>query len=98
MSGSLEIYRVRFETVYSDALRKYSNADPAMYKNTTQTVPNSQIPDEDWHEVTGHETDNPWQQYNQLRAWEAADKEFVRNVRLEKLASEPKWEPVNDRG
>lgn len=94
----LEIYRVRFEVVGQQALRKYSNADPLLYKNTTQTVPNSQIPDEDWHEVTGHETDNPWQQYNQLRAWEAADREFVRNVRLEKLVSEPRWEAVNDRG
>ena len=94
----LEIYRVRFESVDQHALRKYSNADPLLYKNTTQTVPNSQIPDEDWHEVAGHETDNPWQQYNQLRAWEAADREFVRNVRLEKLVPERRWEPVSDRG
>jgi hypothetical protein len=94
----LEIYRVRFEVVGQQALRKYSNADPLLYKNTTQTVPNSQIPDEDWHEVTGHETDNPWQQYNQLRKWESEDTGFVRNVRLEKLASEPKWEAVDDRG
>lgn len=93
----LEIYRVRFEAVSQQALRKYSNADPLMYKNTTQTVPNSQIPDEDWHEVTGHETDNPWQQYNQLRQWADADREFIRNVRLERLASEPRWEAVNDR-
>jgi hypothetical protein len=92
----VNIYRVRFETVGQGALRKYCNADPVMYKNVTQTVPNSQIPDEDWHEVTGHETDNPWQQYNQLRAWDAADKEFIRNVRLEKLVSDPEWEPVTE--
>lgn len=94
----LQIYRVRFEVVGQTALRKYSNADPLLYKNTTQTVPNSQIPDEDWHEVTGHETDNPWQQYNQLRKWVAEDQGFVRNVRLEKLVSEPRWEAVDDRG
>lgn len=93
---ALEIYRVRFETVSQQALRKYSNADPLMYKNTTQTVPNSQIPDEDWHEVTGHETDNPWAQYNQLRKWDAEDREFIRNVRLERLVSGPGWEAVDD--
>lgn len=86
-----EIYRVLFETVRQDALRKYANADPAMFKNTTQTVPNSQIPDEDWHEVTGNATDNPWQQYNQLRKWVAEDREFVRNVRLQRMVSEPEW-------
>lgn len=90
------IYRVLFETVNQSALRKYCNADPVMFKNTTQTVPNSQIPDEDWHEVTGRETDNPWQQYNQLRQWEAADEQFVRNVRLERMAGEPRWEAVPD--
>jgi hypothetical protein len=95
---SVDIYRVRFEAVGQSALRKYCNADPAMFKNTTQTVPNSQIPDEDWHEVTGHETDNPWQQYNQLRKWESEDREFVRKVRLEQLVSGPQWELVNDRG
>ena len=88
------IYRVLFETVNLPALRKYCNADPAMFKNTTQTVPNSQIPDEDWHPVQGRATDNPWQQYSQLRQWEAQDREFVRNVRLEKMISEPQWEEV----
>jgi len=90
----VNIYRVRFETVATGALRRYCNADPAFYKNTTQLVPNSQIPDADWREVTGHETDNPWQQYNQLRVWEREDREFVRNVRLERLISDPVWEPV----
>ena len=94
----LEIYRVRFEVVGQQALKKYSNADPLLYKHTKQTVPNSQSPDEDWHEVTGHETDNPWDQYNNLKKWADEDREFVRNVRLEKLASEPRWEPVDDRG
>lgn len=95
MTGSTaEVYRVLFETVNQGALRKYCNADPVMYKNTTQLVPNSQIPDEDWHEVTGRATDNPWQQYNQLRQWEAEDREFIRNVRLQKMTSEPQWEEV----
>jgi hypothetical protein len=87
-------YRVRFETVSQSALRKYCNADPVYYSNVTQTVPNSQIPDEDWHEVIGHETGDPWQQYSQLVAWETADEQFIRNVRLERLVSEPQWETV----
>jgi hypothetical protein len=94
VSTEAEIYRVLFETVNLPALRKYCNADPALFKNTTQTVPNSQIPDEDWHPVEGRATDSPWQQYNQLRQWEAGDREFVRNVRLEKMASAPIWEEV----
>ena len=94
--SSGEIYRVLFEVVNQSALRKYSNADPVMFKNTTQTVLNSQIPDEDWHPVEGRATDNPWQQYNQLRKWESQDREFVRNVRLERMAGEPQWEPVSD--
>lgn len=92
-----EIYRVLFETVNQAALGMYSNADPLMYSNTTQTVPNSQIPDEDWHPVEGNATDNPWQQYNQLRQWEAEDREFIRNVRLQKMTRDPQWEEVERR-
>lgn len=88
------IFRIKFELVESDNLYKYSSADPRTHKNTIQTVPNSLIPDEDWKEVITHETDDPWQQYNSLKRWEAADREFVRNVRLERLVSEPRWEPV----
>jgi hypothetical protein len=90
----MDIYRVLFETVSQSALYKYCNANPTFYKNVTQTVPNSQIPDEDWYEVKGHETDNPWQQYNQLKKWDRADEQFVRNIRLEKLVSEPRWEEI----
>ncbi len=90
----MKIYRIRFEVVHQSALRKYCNADPLMFKNTTQTVPNSQIPDEDWHEVITEGTDNPWSQYNQLRKWQAEDREFVRTVRLDRLVSEPQWAPA----
>ena len=89
-----EIYRLSWETVKQVALVKYCDADPTFYKNVTQTVPNSQIPDEDWHEVQ-RETDNPWDQYRRLRQWAAEDREFVRNVRLERMASEPQWVPVD---
>lgn len=88
------IYRLSFELVNQGALRKYSDADPTFYKGTTQTVPNSQIPDEDWHPVS-KETGDPWQQYHQLRKWEKSDTGFVRNVVLEQAEVEPtQWEPV----
>jgi hypothetical protein len=88
------IYRVRFETVSISELHKYCNADPRFYKNVTQLVPNSQIPDEDWHEVLGHETDNPWDQFNNLMTWVLADREFVRKVTVE-LQPDPTWRPLS---
>jgi hypothetical protein len=94
MGTETKIYRVLFETVNTSALHKYCNANPVMFENTTQTVPNSQIPDEDWHPVEGRATDNPWQQYSQLRQWVREDREFVRNVRLQKMTSEPEWAEV----
>jgi hypothetical protein len=92
----MTIYRIKFQTVNQTALKKYNNADPLYFRHTRQTVPNSQILDEDWHDVTTPETDNPWQQYNQLREWSDADKEFIRNVRLEKMANEAEWESVDE--
>lgn len=89
-----EFYRLSWEMVHQRSLHLFCNADPLYYKNVTQTVPNSQIPDEHWHPMS-KETGDPWQQYNTLRAWAEADKEFVRNVRLERQVSEPRWEPVD---
>jgi hypothetical protein len=87
-----EMYRLSWEMVGSTHLWRYCNANPTFYKNTTQIVPNSQIPDEHWHGVS-REDSNPWQQYHALKAWADADTGFVRNVRLERMASEPRWEP-----
>jgi hypothetical protein len=89
-----DVYRVQFEMVGTTFLKLYCNADPAFYSHVTQLVPNSQIPDEHWHQVTGPETGNPWDQYNRLREWEATDKKFVRNVRLEKMTVNPEWTEV----
>lgn len=88
-----EMYRISWEMVGQQYLGLYCNADPMFYKNVTQTVPNSQIPDEHWHPVS-REGSNPWEQYNNLRVWANADEHFVRNVRLEKQTSQPTWEPV----
>ncbi len=90
---SNDLYRLSFEIVGLKYLHLYSDADPRVYGDTNQVVPNSGIPDEHWHKVT-RETDNPWQQYNQLRDWDYADIQFVRNVVLEKATSSPIWELV----
>ena len=50
MPEEKEHYKLTWEMVAVTKLGKYSNADPMVYAHTTQTVPNSQIPDEDWHE------------------------------------------------
>lgn len=90
----MSTYRIKFELVRQAALARYSNADPLFFTNTTQTVPNSQIPDEDWYEVTSRPTDNPWDQYRNLRLWDSQDTGFVRNVRLEQNTEEPVWTPA----
>jgi hypothetical protein len=88
-------YRLTWESVGLAHLWRYSNADPALYKGTRQVVPNSKIPDEHWHEVS-RENSNPWNQYRTLKKWADADTGFVRNVRLDRLVDEPRWEPVTE--
>lgn len=89
----MSTYRLSWETVGVSKLWMFSDADPRSYKNTTQIVPNSQIPDGYWHAVS-KEDSNPWQQYNQLKEWADQDREFIRNVRLEESVSEPEWREV----
>lgn len=91
----MKAYRILFETVYQDRLKLYMNADPWYFRNVSQTVCNSQIPDEHWY-ATVSESDNPWDQYLTLRKWASEDAHFVRNVRLERLVSEPVYEVVTD--
>lgn len=88
-----DIYRLSWEMVDSHELWRFCNANPSFYKNTTQTVPNSLIPDQYWRPVS-KETVNPWQQALKLKEWSDADKEFIRNVKLEKMVSKPSWEEV----
>lgn len=91
MSTSDQIYRVVFETVRQDRLHEFCNADPATHSHVSQTVPNSKIPDDAWYQVEGRVTADPWDQYRNLRLWSAEDREFVRNVRLERMKIV--WEP-----
>jgi len=90
-----DLYRVLFETVKKHRLKLYCNADPLMFRRATQAVPNSEIPDADWYPVTGHTTDSPWGQYDQLKVWELSNSEFVRKVRLERMARPAEWEEVD---
>jgi len=87
-------YRLSWEMVDSHQLWRFCNADPAFYSNTTQTVPNSQIPDEYWHPIS-KVTDDPWDQHSTLKRWADADEQFVRNVKLEQAEIvAPDWKPV----
>lgn len=87
------MYRIVWEMVDLRQLVRYSSADPSLYKKTKQTVPNSLIPDDHWHVVT-RETDDPWDQYATLKEWSDGDREFVRNVRVEKMTTSPSWKAV----
>jgi hypothetical protein len=78
-------YRLSWEMVSITELWRFSNADPMVYKNTTQQVPNSEIPDEYWKPISKIETDERMirDQYEQLCKWSDADEQFVRKVVLE---------------
>jgi hypothetical protein len=88
-----DLYRLSWEMVKQSDLRLFSNADPRYYSNTTQIVPNSEIPDEHWDSISTESAD-PWDQYKTLCEWATEDREFVRNVKLEKRLDEPTWEEV----
>jgi hypothetical protein len=95
----MSTYRVLFEIVDPHELYRYCDKDPAQYKNYTQIVPNSQIPDDAWHKVEGKpfsdsEPGDPWAQYRNLSEQAATDKGFVRNVRLQMRVPDPHWEPA----
>lgn len=89
-------YRILFETVYQGRLKEFTNVDPLYHRSRQirQVVPNSEIPDDAWHEVIAGPTENPWDQHATLVMWAAEDRHFVRRVRLEKLVTEPVWELV----
>lgn len=89
-------YRILFETVSTMRLKEFTNVDPVYHRSrdVRQVVPNSEIPDDAWHQVITDPTDNPWDQHATLVLWATEDRHFVRKVRLERLAVEPVWEPV----
>lgn len=89
-----ERWRLTFEMVSPSCLHLYCNADPLYYAHTTQTVPNSEIPDEHWHQVERITDDRPDDQWTMLRQWAGEDREFVRRVKLERSVTEPDWQEV----
>lgn len=89
-----KVYRLSWEMVSLRELWRYSDADPTYYKNTTQIIPNSAIPDEHWHRIERNDT-NPFQQHSALKEWADADTGFVRNVVLEEsVAAKFEWQVV----
>jgi hypothetical protein len=89
-------YRILFETVNTDRLKEFTDRDPATHhsRDVHQTVPNSEIPDDAWHQVITDPTEDPWDQHAALVMWAAEDRDFVRKIRLERLVTEPVWEQV----
>jgi len=83
--------KLTWEMVNQSAMHKYCNADPRVYDNVTQIVPNDQIPDEDWH-VVERESDlaDLEEQYRTLKRWSETGDEPIRNVRLYR-SEEPQW-------
>lgn len=92
-TSAAPIFRLSWEMVSVSLLHLYCNADPRWNRDTYQTVPNSQIPDMHWHQMSV-ETLDPWDQARTLAEWAANDVEFVRNVKLERRSVEPSWTPV----
>lgn len=82
-----EIYKLEFEVVspIGKGFRFYAGEQPICRPE--------EVPDEYWTK-TSRETDNPWQQYNQLKAWVKTGEQLIRNVNLFKAASQPEWTPV----
>ena len=80
-----QIYKLEFESAQLD--KWYQRAVTGI------NIRNEDIPDAMWEKVS-RETDNPWQQYNQLRTWVREDTQAVRNVKLYKMVGEPIWEEV----
>jgi cyanophycinase-like exopeptidase len=87
-------FRIVFETVLQHRLKEFMSADPMYYSGAAQTVPNSQVPDDAWHEVVREDDDldGLMAQHAQLVAWEAEDQHFVRRSRIERLVTVPVWE------
>ncbi len=90
----MNTYRIKWEMVSLNDLYLFCDADPRTHRGTSQVVPNSEIPDQHWHVQYSTETSDPWQQVMQLKEWADQDREFVRNVSLERLKHEPQWEEV----
>ena len=79
-------YRIEFEIVHPRA------GGGLFYAGERPVCKPSDVADEYWTKAN-RTTDDPWDQYNQLRAWAASGEQLVRNVKL--FSSEPQhWKEV----
>ena len=80
------MYKIQFEAVLpmGPGAKYYKGEKPACHP--------MKVPDEAWVQ-SEREADDPWQQYNTLKEWEASGEHFIRNVRLFK-ADDYLWKEV----
>lgn len=85
MSSPNVVYKLEFEVV----------TDPAMgYFYKKNKLKPHEVDEKYWHKVSKVDT-NPWQQFNQLREWEASGEELIRNVHLYEAENvEPSWKEI----
>ena len=91
-------YRIHWEGVGVNRLHLYMNRDPRQHMNCRQTVPNSSIPEAEWHRVSTMTTTDPWAQYNELNRWEKSGYGFIRNVHLYREFHPGQWSRVDRDG
>lgn len=82
-----EIYKLEFEVVSA------IGRGVQYYRGEMPICKPVEVPDEFWSKVS-KQTDNPWDQYNTLKKWAETGEQLIRNVRLLKATSLPKWEAV----
>lgn len=78
------LYRISFEAV-----------DAHYAASINENTPSAVIPEDKWHGPIYKETEDPWDQYNTLKAWEGHGIGMVRNVKLEK-ADLSEWRAFNE--
>jgi hypothetical protein len=101
VAAMTQMYRLRWEGVKTIDLYRFMSGDPMEVPLTAvhQTVPNSRIPSRFWHQVIGEPTEDPLGQYEQFKQWEAEDRGFVREIRLNIWVGHPgddagHWSPL----
>ena len=84
-----QIYKIEFEVVpaLGKGSRFYYGDDPICKPEF--------VPDEFWAKES-RETDDPWDQYHNLRKWQETGEQLIRNVKLYKMKANPEWEPIEE--
>lgn len=88
-----DIYKIEFEHVKTSELRRYYNADPALYKDARPVVTAEQVAEEHWvrEERMDVEASIREQRDGLKQLIERGD--LIRNVRMYRAPQfEPEWE------